>query len=167
MRSLRSGLWSSAFVLGAALPAFCQPIVPPNTSGFRIFSDTTKAAFEQNVYSTGPFDFFLAVFQNSQLKFSSAGTVCTSGPFTTVDVPIPFNCLTLKTGDVMTFVFGVRHRSTEGGTCSLLVSAIPVGPPFNTTPTSSEPTTPTQSKVGPADRERVTPLARREEHPFA
>ena len=55
MRSVRSGLWLFVFVLGAALPAFCQPIVPPNTSGFRIFSDTTKGTFEQNFYSTGPF----------------------------------------------------------------------------------------------------------------
>jgi hypothetical protein len=167
MRSVRSGLWLFVFVLGAALPAFCQPIVPPNTSGFRIFSDTTKALFEQNVYSTGPFDFFLAVFQNTQLKFATSGTVCTSGPFTTVDVPIPFNSMTLKTGDVMTFMFGVRHRTTEGGSGSLVVSAIPVGPPFNTSSTPSGPTTPTQSKVGPADRERVAPWARREESPLA
>ena len=128
MRSVRSCLWLSAFLLGASAPAFCQVIFPPNTSGYRIAADAPTSAYQQSVYSTGAFDVGLAVYLNGQLKFAASGLVCTSGPMTNVSVNVPFGCFGLKSGDSVLFIFVVRHRSTEGGSCSAILSLIPVGP---------------------------------------
>lgn len=164
MRRVRSCLWVSLFLLGAALPAFCQGIVPPNTSGFRISETTATTSFRQTVYSTGPYDFFLSVFQNNHPIFGAAGTVCTTGPLTTLSIPISFACIGLQTGDNIVFLFWVRHRTTEGGTTSLSLWVIPVGSDHDgPTEPPPPPTTTTSSKLVPADASR---WARREEGLF-
>jgi hypothetical protein len=163
MRRVRSCLWLSVFVLGAALPAFCQGIVPPNTSGFRISELSTKAMFRETVYSTGPYDFFLSVFQNNQQIYAVGGTVCTTGPLTTLSIPVSFALIGLKAGDNIIFMLWVRHRTTEGGTTSLAVSVIPVGSDCGSPPPEPPPTTTTSSKLPPADASR---WARREESLF-
>jgi hypothetical protein len=128
MRSVRSCLWLSAFLLGASMPAFCQAIFPPNGSGFRIAANAGTSAYQQTVYSTGAFDASLVVFRNGVPKFAAAGTVCTSGPLTNVSINVPFGSFGMQEGDTIIFAFTVRHRTTEGGTCSAIVSVIPVGP---------------------------------------
>ena len=137
MRSVKCLVWSGLFVLGAAVPAFCQVIVPPNIPGAALPADLATAAYQQNVFSTGPFDFLLGVFKNGRLKFTACATVCTSGPYTAVSVDVPFGSLGLKAGDVLTFAFAVTHRGTEGNTTSLTISIIPIvgasSPPIQTT----------------------------------
>lgn len=126
MRSVKCLVWSGLFLMGAAVPAFCQVIVPPNIPGAALPVDLGTAAYAQTVYSTGPFDFLLAVFKNGQLKFTACGTVCTSGPYTGISVDVPFGSFGLKAGDTLTFAFVVRHRGTEGNTASLTISVIPI-----------------------------------------
>ena len=163
MRSVRSWMWVPLFVLGAALPAFCQPIFPPNGSGFRIPADAGTLAYQQTVFSTGAFDAALAVFQNSQLKFFATGIVCTAGPLTDVSINVPFGSFGLNAGDLVIFVFRVHHRATEGGTCSTIVSVIPVGPPDTS---SSPPSPPSQSRLVRPGEEELARWARQEEHPI-
>ena len=164
MRRLRVSVWLSAFLFGAALPAFCQAIVPPNGSGFRISADTVQASFRETVYSTGPFDAALAVYQNSTLRFCASGTVCTSGPMTDVSIPLSFASWGLKSGDMVIFVWTVRHRTTEGGSLSSVVSLIPVGPAAacNPPPTTTTPP-PTTSRLLPAGGPGLPSWARRED----
>jgi hypothetical protein len=165
MRCLRSCLWLSVFLLGAALPAFCQGgIVPPNGSGFRIPENIGTANFVQTVFSTGPYDSFLLVFQNGVPKFAAGATVCTTGPLSTVSIPVPFGCFGLQSGDIIAFMFWVRHRTTEGGTTSLILSVIPVGSDGGTT-TPPPPTGP-GSKLLPEEGDALPRWARREENLF-
>ena len=126
MRSVKCLVWSGLFLLGAAVPAFCQVIVPPNIPGAALPVDIGTAAYQQTVYSTGPFDFLLGVFKNGRLRFVSCGTVCTSGPYTGVSIDVPFGSFGLRAGDVLTFAFSVTHRGTEGNTTSLTLSIIPI-----------------------------------------
>ena len=145
MRSVRSCLLLAAFLLGASAPGFCQVIFPPNTSGGRIAADSPTMSFQQTVFSTGAFDVCLGVFHNGTLKFAAAGVVCTTGPLTNVSIPVPFAGFGMKSGDSITFVFGVRHRLTEGGTTSAIAARIPVGPP--TCATDPPPPPPSQTRV--------------------
>jgi hypothetical protein len=165
MRSVRSCLWLSAFLLGASMPAFCQVIFPPNGSGGRIAADLGTAAFQQTVYSTGAFDASLVVFRNGQPKFCASGTVCTSGPLTNVSVNIPFGSFGMQAGDTIIFAFTVRHRDTEGGTCSAVVSLIPVGPAAGTTipPGGRVPPPPGESKLWRSEGQQFARWARRED----
>ena len=59
----RTALWLGLFLFGAAAPAFCQVIVPPNISGRTIPSNGGSATFVEPVYSTGPFNATLLVFR--------------------------------------------------------------------------------------------------------
>ena len=147
MRSARTGLWLAAFLLGASLPAFCQVIVPPNISGKTIPVDAGASQFQQQVYSTGTFQASLVVMKNFQIKFRGSGVVCTSGPLTTVSFNIPFNQFGLTVGDNITFLFTVKHDSTEGGTSSVAVSIIPVVQATTTPPPPPPPPPPPTSKV--------------------
>jgi hypothetical protein len=126
MRSVRSLVWSSVFVMGAAVPAFCQIIVPPNVPGAAVPANIGTTSFEQNVFSTGPFDASLAVLRNGQLKYFVSSIICTSGPFTTVKFDVPLGTFGLVAGDSLIFAFVVHHRTTEGNTTSLTLSVIPV-----------------------------------------
>jgi hypothetical protein len=126
MRSVRSLVWLSVFLIGAAAPAFCQIIVPPNVPGAAVPANIGTSAFQQSVFSTGPFDVSLAVLRNGQLRFCTSAIICTSGPFTTVKFDVPLGSFGLAAGDILTFVFVVHHRGTEGNTTSLALSVIPV-----------------------------------------
>jgi len=159
---VRSCLWLSVFLLGAALPAFCQPIVPPNTSGFRIPLNIGTANYNQAVYSTGPYDAFLLVFQNSVPKFAAGATICTTGPSSRISIPIPFGSFGLRSGDNVTFMFWVRHRTTEGGTTSLVLTINPVGSDEGTTSPPPPPTDP-GSMLLPGKGDAAPSWARREE----
>jgi hypothetical protein len=138
MRSARTGLWLTAFLLGASLPAFCQVIVPPNISGHTIPSDIITGQFQQPVYSTGTFEATLLITKNYQIMFYGSVLVGTNGPITNVGFNIAFNRFGLVAGDSITFVFSVKHRATEGGTTSVTVSVIPVVPPTSTPPPTSK-----------------------------
>jgi len=65
-----------------------------------------------------------AVLKNGALKYCASGTVCTSGPFSTVKFDVPLGSFDLHAGDVLIFVFTVRHRGTEGNTVSANISII-------------------------------------------
>ena len=165
MRSVRTGFWLAAFLVGASVPAYCQIIVPPNGSGRTIEANVLSSPFQQNVHSTGAFDFSLAVLKNTQLRFLVCGTVCTSGPTTTVTLNVPLGKFGLLAGDLVTFVWKVRHRDTEGGTTSIIVAVIPVvaasGGDVPVPPPTLPPPTTTRllrPEVGPGDI-----AARREE----
>lgn len=150
MRRSRTALWLGVFLLGAAAPAFCQVIVPPNISGRTIPTDIGTTSFLDPVYSTGPFDATLLVFRNGQLKFFSSATICTSGPLTTVNISIPFGRLGLAAGDAITFAFAVHHQNTEGNTSSLSLSFIPVvaGSSSSSGPTPTSRATPVPPSSG-------------------
>jgi hypothetical protein len=96
--------------------------------------------FQQQVYSTGTFEVSLVVLKNFQIKFRGSGVVCTSGPMTTVSFNIPFNQFGLNAGDSISFLFTVKHGSTEGGTTSVAVSIIPVVQATSTPPPPPPPT---------------------------
>lgn len=150
MRRARSiSLWLSAFLLGTAVPAFCQVIVPPNISGRAIPTDIGTASFQAPVYSTGAFDASLLVFRNGQLKFFGSGTVCTSGPLTTVSFSVPFGQFGLTAGDAVTFALAIHHQGTEGNTTSVALSIIPVVTGSAPPPPPPPPPPPT-SKASPA-----------------
>ena len=160
MRSARSCVWLSVFLFAASAPAFCQVIFPPNGSGFRIAADAPTMAYQQSVFSTGPFDVGLAIFQNGQLRFAAAALVCTSGPVTNVSINVPFGSFGLHSGDTILFAFTVRHRTTEGGTWSAILSVIPVGPAAGS-PSSSPP--PSQTRLESSSSGDFARWARREE----
>jgi len=126
MRSVTSLCWSAVFLAGAAAPAFCQIIVPPNVPGAAVPANAVTGPFQQTVFSTGPFDFCLAILKNGQLKFVASAIVCTSGPFTTVKVDVPLGTFGLIAGDSLIFAFTVHHRGTEGNTTTLSLAVIPV-----------------------------------------
>ena len=126
MRIARPLFWSTVFLMGAAVPAFCQVIVPPNIPGAAVPANAVTGSFQQTVFSTGPFDFCLAIVKNGQLKYVASAIVCTSGPFTTVKFDVPLGSFGLAAGDTLIFAFTVHHRGTEGGTTSLTLSIIPV-----------------------------------------
>jgi hypothetical protein len=126
MRSVTCLVWSGLFLLGAAIPAFCQVIVPPNIPGAAVPANLATGSFSQSVFSTGPYDFSLAILKNGQLKYCASGTVCTSGPFSTVKFDVPLGSFDLHAGDTLIFIFTVRHRGTEGNTVSANISIIPV-----------------------------------------
>jgi len=126
MRSVRSLCWSAVFLAGAAAPAFCQVIVPPNVPGAAVPANAATGSFQQTVFSTGPFDFCLAILKNGQLKYVASAIVCTSGPFTTVKFDVPLGSFSLLAGDTLIFAFTVHHRGTEGNTTSLSLAIIPV-----------------------------------------
>lgn len=126
MRSVRSLVWLSVFLMGAAAPAFCQIIVPPNVPGAAVPANIGTTAFEQSVFSTGPFDVSLAVLRNGQLRYCASALVCTSGPFTTVKFDVPLGSFGLVAGDSLMFALVVHHRGTEGNTTSLMLTVIPV-----------------------------------------
>jgi hypothetical protein len=144
MRSARVGFWTAVFLAGACIPAFCQVIVPPNISGRTITADAGASAYQQSVYSTGNFDVSLTVFRNAQLRFAASGVVCTSGPLTNVSINVPFQQFGLSAGDVVVFLFSVRHRGTEGNTWSSVLTIIPVVA-GSTPPTTTPPTTTSKS----------------------
>jgi hypothetical protein len=163
MRSARTGLWLAAFLLGASLPAFCQVIVPPETSGRTIATDTGMSRFQEPVYSTGTFEVSLIVLKNFQIKFNGSGVVCTSGPMTTVSFNIPFNQFGLTAGDSLTFLFRVKHGNTEGGTSTLAVTVIPVVPATSTPPPPPPPPPPTSKVWSSPDGAFALAAARKEE----
>jgi hypothetical protein len=163
MRSARTGLWLAVFLMGASLPAFCQVIVPPNISGRTIATDTGMSQFQEPVYSTGTFEASLAVLKNSQMKFYGSGVVCTTGPVTTVSFNIPFNQFGLTAGDSITFLFRVKHGSTEGGTASYAVTVIPVVQGSTTPPPPPPPPPPTSKLWGSTDSASALAAARKEE----
>lgn len=164
MRNARMGLWLLAFIVGAAVPGFCQVIVPPNVSGRTIAADAGTSTFQQAVHSTGNFQASLVVLRNSQMKFSGSGIVSTCGPMTTVYFDLAFGTFGLRAGDLVTFIFTVKHLGTEGNTSSVVVTVLPVVAASTTTTT----TPPQQTKAAPsASPERAFALAaaRKEEDP--
>ena len=163
MRSARTGFWLAAFLMGASLPAFCQVIVPPNISGKTIATDTGMGKFEQPVYSTGTFEASLAVLRNGQLKFFGSGVVCTSGPMTTISFDIPFNQFGLRAGDSVSFLFRVKHGTTEGGTASYAVTIITVVQGSTTPPPPPPPPPPTSKLWSSSDGASALAAARKEE----
>lgn len=166
MRSVRTGVWLAAFVMGASVPAFCQIVIPPNGSGRTIEAGVVSIPFQQGVHSTGPFDFTLAVLKNAQLRYVASGIVCTSGPSTSVTFNVPVGQFGLSAGDYVTFIWKVRHRVSEGGTTSIITAMIPVVAPSGggdipvPPPTGPPPTTTrlTPPQAGPGEI-----AARREE----
>src|SRR3954468_10227133 len=164
MRSARPGLWLAAFLVGASPPAFCQVIVPPEISGRTIATDTGMSQFHEPVYSTGTFEASLIVLKNFQVKFQGSGVVCTSGPVTMVNFNIPFNQFGLTAGDSITFLFRVKHGSTEGRTSTVAVTVIPVVQASTTPPPPPPPPPPTTTKVWSSqDGASALSAARKEE----
>lgn len=128
MRASKIGLWLSAFLVAGSASAFCQVIVQPNGSGHSVPVDAQAGVFQESVATSGTFDYTLAVFKNSQLKYYGGGTVCTSGPSATVNVNLAFSSFGLAAGDTLTFIFTVQHQGTDGNSRSTVVSFIPVVP---------------------------------------
>jgi len=137
MCRVRTAVASLVFLAGAAVPAFCQVIVPPNIPGAAVPANVGTSSFQQTVFSTGPFDFTLTILRNGQVKYCVGATVCTSGPFTTLTFDVPLGCFGLTAGDTLIFLFRVRHRTTEGGTCSANIAIIPVVGATTTPPTQT------------------------------
>jgi hypothetical protein len=137
MCRFRSVVWSFLFLMGAAVPALCQVIVPPNIPGAAVPANIGTSAYQQTVYSTGTFDFTLLILKNGLPKYFTAATVCTSGPFTTITFDVPLGSFGLKAGDLLVFIFTVRHRGTEGNTTSTVTAFIPVIAPPQMPPTTT------------------------------
>lgn len=162
MRPLRIGIWLSAFLLAASVPAFCQVIVPPNVSGKTIPVDSGTAAFQQQVFSTGNFNATLLVFQDLRLKFFASADICTTGPLTTICFDVPFGQFGLDVGDAITFALRITHLGTEDNTRSLTISVIPVVA-GSSPPPPPPPPPPTSMRTRTGEPPEAPAFARKEE----
>lgn len=162
MRSIRTGFWLGAFLLGASVPAFCQIVVIPNGSGRVIPANSREGVFQETVYTTGAVDVSLSVLRNSTLRFTSSATISTSGPSVNVSINVPLGQFGLTPGDLVLFVFSVRHRGTEFNTGSVVLSMIPVVPALKDPP----PPPPTSTtRLAPPPCEGPGEVAARREDP--